>query len=382
MGACAANFLVKPAATPSAFVQAVVGHHGISVPKSGFAPAAGQAAAQTPPGNFSSLKAVATLAAGLLASRVCSRRKYSFMSRQALRWVPVLDINGKLISEEDCDFKTFSTTTANYAVHQEVRWFRNSKRRFTAFVPRPSDLPHGTKPWKQKGTGRARASTLWGRKFKPWIGNDWTPHGKDSAHYIKTERIRHHGAISTVLQSKWRGIRVIDGLEGWKEYSVHKLEDALEKWTRVGYTPYKGMRRRTLVITRSGWGKESTHYGLPHKTSLAKPLYMSGRLIRRCLFRGPQDLDIAGDGLIQLLRARRVVISREAFHDLKAKFWTKTGWAWKTSHAIMTENLQDIAARIPCDMKAEIEAARKLGETADERRQWARTQRLKEGYDC
>lgn len=47
---------------------------------------------------------------------------------------------------------------------------------------------------------------------------------------------------------------------------------------------------------------------------------MAGRLIDNFSMRRPRDMDPESDGLHQALLGRKIIVSREAFFDLKAKF--------------------------------------------------------------
>ena len=113
-------------------------------------------------------------------------------------------------------------------------------------------------------------------------------------------------------------MKIIEGLEDWNEMRQYKLEDCLTKWTGI-----KPGMKRTLIISRSGYGHKRRGLNYPTKASWDSPLYMSGRHIPKLELRRPRDIDPESDGNYQLLVARRLVISREAFFDLTAK------WIWR-----------------------------------------------------
>lgn len=277
-------------------------------------------------------------------------------------------MDGKQIGEETLDLRTFSKESAAYGVHSVYCIWVYQQREFTAFVKRRSDQKKGKKPYAQKGSGRARH----GSRYSPLFGKSATnkaPHGLDNRRKLRTDRLEHCGAISTVLQSKWRGIKLVQGLEDWKDARQKDMEELIRKCT--GLEPG---RRSTLMITRSGYGEEHKTLCVPTPESHANPLYMSSRLIPKLALRRPRDIDPKSDGLHQCLKGRQLLISREAFFDLTAKFG-KEGWAWKGEQTILVEQLGKLMKEYPLDRSAEVEAARQLPRMHEEREEWAKQKR-------
>jgi len=279
-------------------------------------------------------------------------------------------MDGKKIGEETLNFRTFQETTANYVVHQAFTIWRYQQMSFTPHMKRRSDGKKGKKPWGQKGSGRARH----GSRYSPLFGRSATnkaPHGLDNKRKKKLARVEHAIAISTVLQSKWKGMKIVCGLEEWEEARQKPLERCLEKWTKA-----KEMRRkRTLLITRSGFGEMHERLCVLTPESYNSPLYLSGRHIPRLEMRRPKDIDPVSDGLEQCLKCRRLVISREAFFDLDAKFNKETGWAFQNDRMIEVNMLRKLVQEFPVDREKEIEVARTLPQTKIGREFWARDQR-------
>jgi len=271
--------------------------------------------------------------------------------------VPVMDLDGNEVGEEIVNFHTLSDQTANYVVHHVITVWRYQRRRTPNFVKRRSDTKKGKKPWAQKGTGRARHGSM----YSPLFGKSATnkaPHGLDNIRRKKNDLHRHYKAISTVLQSKWRGMTVIEGLEdGFPEPRQKKMEQCIKSWT--GLEPGK---KHTLMITRSGWGNEN-------------PLFRSGNLIPKFEMRRPCDIDPMSDGLFRCLMGRRLLISREAFHDLNAKYGKGIGWALKSKREILVEQMQKLALEYPMDRFAEIESALEVPRSQPLRLDWAKQMR-------
>jgi len=277
-------------------------------------------------------------------------------------------MNGEQIGEETMDMRTASPETANYVVHEVNKIWTYQQMPFSRWVPRRNDLKKGPKPWAQKGSVRARH----GSRASPLFGKSVTnkgPHGLDTKRKKVIKRYTHNLSISTVLQSKWRCMKIVQGLEDWNEMRQHKLEDSLEKWTAT--TPGE---KHTLLISRSGYGWK-TMSNLPSRSSRDNPLYMSGRLIKKLTFRRPRDIDPDFDANFQLLKARRLVISREAFYDLKAKFDYSEGWAFMDENAIQLQQFQELAKDAPMDRAYEMQMGMSLPLEEDEREDWAKEQR-------
>ncbi len=86
---------------------------------------------------------------------------------EALRW-KVLDMQGKEVGTIDLDPEVFAAPIKQQLVHETVRWQLNKRRSGThQALTRSMMKGGGKKPWKQKGTGRARAGSI----ISPlWVG--------------------------------------------------------------------------------------------------------------------------------------------------------------------------------------------------------------------
>mmetsp|Transcript_45117 Transcript_45117/g.84196 ORF Transcript_45117/g.84196 Transcript_45117/m.84196 type:complete len:388 (+) Transcript_45117:1-1164(+) len=286
--------------------------------------------------------------------------------------IPVVNLEGQKIGEEELQLRTFSSETANYCVHQAHTIYKYQQLPHTVYLKRRSDMKKGKKLWKNKGVGKARMgsiySPLWGK-----AATNKNKHGLDDRKKMKLPRLFHCKAISTVLQSKWRCMKIVDGLEDIKEPRYYDLVDMIRGWT--GIEP--GIKQ-TLMISRSGYGEEHWRWCVPTWKSLESPIYMAGRLIDNFSMRRPRDMDPESDGLHQALLGRRVIISRQAFFDLKAKFDAHDGWAFKSPKDILIEQMQDLVKEYPYDREAEFEAAREVPKRLAQREFWAKKIREKE----
>jgi len=80
----------------------------------------------------------------------------------------VHNIKGENVGEVSLEDNIFSTKVNKYLVHQAVKRYLANRRRGTASTKNRSAVRGGgAKPWKQKGTGRARAGT---NSSPIWVG--------------------------------------------------------------------------------------------------------------------------------------------------------------------------------------------------------------------
>lgn len=82
--------------------------------------------------------------------------------------IPFFNAQGKELGEREVSESIFGVAAIKSILHQVVRWQRAKKRAGThSTLTRAQASGGGRKPWKQKGTGRARA----GSNTSPlWVG--------------------------------------------------------------------------------------------------------------------------------------------------------------------------------------------------------------------
>jgi large subunit ribosomal protein L4 len=75
--------------------------------------------------------------------------------------LPLYSIEGKSVGEQKASEEIFGKKPNQHAVHSALTWFLASKRRGThSSKTRAEVRGGGAKPWRQKGTGRARAGSI------------------------------------------------------------------------------------------------------------------------------------------------------------------------------------------------------------------------------
>lgn len=74
--------------------------------------------------------------------------------------IPVYDIEGKLVESEDLP-ESFNIPPHYNSIFAHIRYIRNALRRGTASTKTRGEVSGGgRKPWRQKGTGRARQGSI------------------------------------------------------------------------------------------------------------------------------------------------------------------------------------------------------------------------------
>ena len=148
-------------------------------------------------------------------------------------------------------------------VHQVVVSYLASARAGTKAQKTRSEVSGGgVKPWRQKGTGRARAGTI---RSPIWRSGGQTFAAKPRDHSVKVNRKMYRGALRSILSELLRqerlqvvssfevdGPRTKDALE--KVRSVAGSEDVLIVMTDVSESLYLGVRNLPKVDVRDTVG--------------------------------------------------------------------------------------------------------------------------------
>jgi len=110
-------------------------------------------------------------------------------------------------SSLDVSEKTFGATFNEPLVHQVVTAFRNRARAGTkAQKTRAEVRGGGRKPWRQKGTGRARAGSS---RSPIWVGGGRAFAAAPRNHAQKVNRKMYQGAMRSVLSELVRQDRLL-----------------------------------------------------------------------------------------------------------------------------------------------------------------------------
>lgn len=136
--------------------------------------------------------------------------------------LPVIDFAGKEVGKTKLVPELFGIKPNEYVVQLSVKVDLANRRQATAKTRTISEVKGtGKKPWKQKGTGRARVGT---RRSPLWRGGAvvFGPNGKQS-YKLKMNKKEHFLALASVLSDKVnnKNVLVIDS----EKFSSPKTKD-------------------------------------------------------------------------------------------------------------------------------------------------------------
>jgi large subunit ribosomal protein L4 len=127
-----------------------------------------------------------------------------------IKYTP-LDLTGKpLDSTQELKLNVLEKS-GNYLLHKDLLRHYNSQRQGTASTKTRSEVRGGgAKPWRQKGTGRARAGS---NRSPLWKGGGVIFGPKPKTISIKLNKKERRLALQTLLYNKKNNILVIENLE-------------------------------------------------------------------------------------------------------------------------------------------------------------------------
>ena len=201
---------------------------------------------------------------------------------------PLLDSTGKKSKDVTLEEGVFAAEIKPHVVHETVRAEMNADRRGTRGAKNRALVAGGrSKPWRQKGTGRARAGTT---RAPHWTGGGvaFPPTTRDFA--VKVNRKARRSALRAVLSEHAANgtFGVLDG-SGFSEPSTRTAVELLAGW---------GQELPLVVVTGS------------EEHNVAK----SFRNLDRAVVVTPAELEVAA-----LVWARSVLVTQEALDLVKVK---------------------------------------------------------------
>ena len=142
---------------------------------------------------------------------------------------PLLDAAGKKSKDLSLEEAVFGAEVKPHVVHETVRAELNARRAGTRAAKSRGEVAGGrSKPWRQKGTGRARAGTT---RAPHWTGGGvaFPPTTRDFA--VKVNRKARRSALRGVLSQHAADgtLGVLDG-SGFSEPSTRTAVELLEAW--------------------------------------------------------------------------------------------------------------------------------------------------------
>jgi len=122
-----------------------------------------------------------------------------------------LDINGQVLNDEHKLELNVLEKSGNYLIHKDILRHQISKKQGTVSTKTRSEVRGGgRKPWRQKGTGRARAGS---NRSPLWKGGGVIFGPKPKKTVLKLNKKERKLALQTLLYNKRNNISVIENLE-------------------------------------------------------------------------------------------------------------------------------------------------------------------------
>ncbi|UCE21576.1 MAG: 50S ribosomal protein L4 [Candidatus Aminicenantes bacterium] len=149
--------------------------------------------------------------------------------------IQVLDQRGKRVSEMSAPKEVFSYPVKEHLLYEAVVSFRANQRRGTASTKTRAEVRGGgRKPWRQKGTGRARAGS---NRSPLWRKGGVTFGPRPKSYYYSLPKKAKRNALKSVLSMKLaeKQLLILKALElkepktkdGAKLLEALKLDSAL-----------------------------------------------------------------------------------------------------------------------------------------------------------
>jgi large subunit ribosomal protein L4 len=114
--------------------------------------------------------------------------------------IQVLDQSGKRVSEMNAPKEVFSYPVKEHLLYEAVVSFRANQRQGTASTKTRAEVKGGgRKPWRQKGTGRARAGSI---RSPIWRKGGVTFGPKPRSYYYSLPKKAKRNALKSVLSMK------------------------------------------------------------------------------------------------------------------------------------------------------------------------------------
>ena len=202
--------------------------------------------------------------------------------------IDVYDAQGQVLRQVDVPDDVFGVEVKDHLLHEVVRYQLARRRQGTAHTKNRSAVRGGgRKPWRQKGTGRARAGS---RRSPLWRGGGtvFGPMPRTYAYSMPKKKRRAALCGALTLKLRENGFRVIDRF------------DVAQPKTRQIVQLIKNFTEESKVLLL---------IGDPNET-----LYLSARNIQQV-----KVLPVAGLNVYDLLHHTTVICAEEALDKISGR---------------------------------------------------------------
>jgi large subunit ribosomal protein L4 len=210
--------------------------------------------------------------------------------QQFVKYNP-LDITGQVLDSIYELRLNILDNSGNYAIHKDILRHYSSQRQGTLSTKTRSEVRGGgRKPWRQKGTGRARAGS---NRSPLWKGGGVIFGPKPKKVILKLNKKERKLALQTLLYNKKKNILIIENLE--KEINQPQTKTFVKMCKNCGIN----LDQKLLVITSK-------------KTNSLK---LSTRNLKNVELISATNLNT-----LSLLKAKQIIVTPLAVNDIKEMF--------------------------------------------------------------
>jgi large subunit ribosomal protein L4 len=208
--------------------------------------------------------------------------------------ITLQDWQGNKTGEVSLEIKTAKESTANSIVHRAlIRQLNNQRQGNACTKTRAEVRGGGRKPWKQKGTGRARAGS---NRSPLWRGGGVIFGPKPREFDIKMNRKERRLALSTAFAGRSSDLIVVEDFSN--QLPKPKTKDLLEALNRWGIEH----RKRTLIITDKKY----------------ENIELSARNIRNVILITADQLNV-----FDIVNAHKLVVTASALDKIQSVYASK-----------------------------------------------------------
>jgi len=199
-----------------------------------------------------------------------------------------LDINGQqLDSKHELQLDVLEES-GNYLLHKDLLRHRNSQTQGTSSTKTRSEVQGGgRKPWRQKGTGRARAGS---NRSPLWKGGGVIFGPKPKKIFLKLNKKERRLALQTLLYNKKNNILIIENLEN------EIIEPKTKTFLKVCQDCSINLNQKILVVVST-------------KTT---PLKLATQNLKNVELISASNLNT-----FSLLKAKQIILTPQAINDIK-----------------------------------------------------------------
>ena len=198
------------------------------------------------------------------------------------------DINGNKLDINHEIKLNVSETAGNYLLHRDLLRHASSQRQGTVSTKTRSEVRGGgRKPWKQKGTGRARAGS---NRSPLWKGGGVIFGPKPKKILLKVNKKERQLALRTLLYNKKNNILVVENLE------TETIEPKTKSFLKICQNCSINLDQKVLVIV----------------SKKTMPLKLATQNLKNVELISASNLNT-----FSLLKAKQIILTPLAINDIK-----------------------------------------------------------------